>query len=284
MKKIICICSATLLLLTGCATKDPCKEGHTWTDATCKEPKTCQVCNITEGIAVEHSYSEYTIITEPTCAENGKEEAACIWCETKDQRELPKLEHSTEWEITTPATSSSEGVKSLKCQVCGEITSTEKIPKEPPKTTTQNNPTNSSSQSKNNGIGTACDYVNSAISDIAKANKIFKNIGTICLQDMVDDNAYKLYDDAIVLLKSAKTKIKSANEIFNNYNSNYRFIQEVNNTSISIQYLDNFIFTKTKPYDKSSLYGLAVGNQSIIDDIIMDCLYDIRSRMIDMGY
>ena len=173
MKKIICICSAALLLLIGCNQKELCKEGHTWTDATCKEPKTCQVCNITEGIAVEHSYSEYTIITEPTCAENGIEEALCIWCETKDQRELPKLEHLTEWEITTPATSNSEGVKSLKCQVCGYVTSTEKIPKEPPKTTTASN---SSAQSMNNSIGTACDYVNSALRDIAKADKIYTNI------------------------------------------------------------------------------------------------------------
>ena len=284
MKKIICIYTATLLLLTGCATKGPCKEGHTWTDATCKEPKTCQVCNITEGIAVEHSYSEYTIITEPTCAENGKEEAVCIWCEIKDQRELPKLEHSTEWEITTPATSSSEGVKSLKCQVCGEITSTEKIPKEPPKTTTTKNATtsNSSAQSMNNSIGEACDYVNSALRDIAKADRIYTNIDTICLQNMVDDNTYKLYNDAKSLLNNAKTKLESANKIFNNPNFDNRFIIQATGTRNSIESIYNYILKAPTP-DSTTLRSLSARNQSVID-MIEEWLYDVIGRMIDMGY
>lgn len=284
MKKIICICSATLLLLTGCATKDPCKDGHTWTDATCKAPKTCQVCSITEGVAVEHSYSEYTIITEPTCAKNGKEEAVCIWCEMKDQRELSKLEHSTEWEITTPATSNSEGLKSLKCQVCGEITSTEKIPKEPPKTTTQNNTniSNSSSHSKNNSIGVACDYVNSAKNDLSKAKKILTNVYTMCTTGTVDNSAFTYYNDAITLIKGTKTKLKSAYDIFSNNNSNHIFNTEVTYLNNVVPFMIDGILSQPKP-NGSNLLGLSNSVKGLIDPI-NDILYEIIGRMIDMGY
>ncbi len=40
--------------------EDPCKDGHKWVDATCTEPKTCQVCGITEGEPLGHEWLENT--------------------------------------------------------------------------------------------------------------------------------------------------------------------------------------------------------------------------------
>ena len=38
----------------------PCKDGHTWVEATCTEPKTCSVCGATEGEALGHEWLENT--------------------------------------------------------------------------------------------------------------------------------------------------------------------------------------------------------------------------------
>ncbi len=40
--------------------EDPCKDGHTWVEATCTEPKTCSVCGATEGEALGHEWLENT--------------------------------------------------------------------------------------------------------------------------------------------------------------------------------------------------------------------------------
>lgn len=45
---------------TESVAEDPCKDGHTWVDATCTEPKTCSVCGTTEGEALGHEWEENT--------------------------------------------------------------------------------------------------------------------------------------------------------------------------------------------------------------------------------
>lgn len=42
------------------AEEDPCKDGHTWTDATCTKPRTCSVCGKTEGEPLGHEWQEGT--------------------------------------------------------------------------------------------------------------------------------------------------------------------------------------------------------------------------------
>lgn len=48
-------------LLTACGCE------HEWSDATCLAPKTCRLCNITEGKALGHDYDEATCSTPKMC-------------------------------------------------------------------------------------------------------------------------------------------------------------------------------------------------------------------------
>ncbi len=61
MKKLICILLiGTSFVLTGC-------HEHTWTDASCTQPMTCQECGETEGEMLEHTWLDATCTTPKTC-------------------------------------------------------------------------------------------------------------------------------------------------------------------------------------------------------------------------
>ena len=45
---------------------------HTWTDATCTAPKTCSVCNVTEGSALGHTGGSATCTEAPVCSACGQ--------------------------------------------------------------------------------------------------------------------------------------------------------------------------------------------------------------------
>lgn len=44
-----------------------CKHEHSWTDATCTEPKTCSTCGETEGEPLNHVWKEATCTEAATC-------------------------------------------------------------------------------------------------------------------------------------------------------------------------------------------------------------------------
>ncbi len=100
--------------------------GHTWIEATCTEPKTCTVCGETEGKPLGHSVEEWVSTKESTCAEKGSKEGTCIRCGEKVIEETPLLKHiSGEWEVTAPATLTSSGVRERHCINCGKTLATE---------------------------------------------------------------------------------------------------------------------------------------------------------------
>ena len=49
-------------------------EGHSWTDATCKTPKTCGVCGLTEGETAGHVWIDATCTSPKTCSACGETE------------------------------------------------------------------------------------------------------------------------------------------------------------------------------------------------------------------
>ena len=54
------VADATTNEATEAVAEDPCKDGHTWVEATCTEPKTCSVCGAKEGEALGHEWLENT--------------------------------------------------------------------------------------------------------------------------------------------------------------------------------------------------------------------------------
>ena len=62
--------------------------GHTWTDATCTAPKTCTACGETEGDIVSHTWEEATCANPKTCSVCGAAEGDTLahsWVEANYQ-------------------------------------------------------------------------------------------------------------------------------------------------------------------------------------------------------
>lgn len=75
-------------ITSGTKTETP-PTGHTWTPATCQAPKTCSSCGLTEGSAVTHKYTTYTLSSNAMCGIKAQETASCDYgCGTTDTREI----------------------------------------------------------------------------------------------------------------------------------------------------------------------------------------------------
>jgi len=64
---LLCLC-----LLTGCGCK------HEWKDATCETPKTCSLCEETDGEPLGHSWQEATCEAPKTCSGCGLTEGEAL--------------------------------------------------------------------------------------------------------------------------------------------------------------------------------------------------------------
>jgi len=73
LKKLLVLLTV-LLCLCGCTPKHE----HTWTEATCEEPRKCSECGETEGEALGHEWVEATCIAPKTCTRCGKTEGEAL--------------------------------------------------------------------------------------------------------------------------------------------------------------------------------------------------------------
>lgn len=130
-----------LLYLTGC-------HQHTWTQADCVTPKTCETCGETEGEPLGHQWQgpscteakicaqcgdtegkpaghrfSWSVVEQASCSKPGTEEGLCSVCGEKELRVLEKLPHTPDgdWTVTKEAVGSAEGTRVRYCSVCGEI-------------------------------------------------------------------------------------------------------------------------------------------------------------------
>ena len=101
--------------------------GHTWTVATCTAPKTCVTCNATEGAALGHTWTEATCTAPKTCSVCNAVEGAALghtWtdatctspktCSVCSATEGDVLEHTFgEWTVIDSET------EERTCTACG---------------------------------------------------------------------------------------------------------------------------------------------------------------------
>lgn len=67
-----------------------------------------------------HSFGEWNMITQATCATKGFKERICSECGYKVTQELTAKQHSYgDWQIVTEATCTSKGFKERTCSECG---------------------------------------------------------------------------------------------------------------------------------------------------------------------
>lgn len=131
-----------------CTTPKTCKlcqategevKAHQWQDATCVAPKTCKDCGATEGDVGDHVWEEATCTTAKTCAACKKTEGEALghtWadatcteaktCTVCSEKEGEALGHTAgRWTVEKKATCSEVGSESSVCSVCNETVSKE---------------------------------------------------------------------------------------------------------------------------------------------------------------
>ncbi len=103
MKKTTALLLAISMLFTLCA----CGHEHSWTEASCTEPKTCAVCGATEGEPLGHSWTEATC-TEPRT------------CDVCGATEGEPLGHEISLEVLSMNVVAATRIVRPFCAVCGE--------------------------------------------------------------------------------------------------------------------------------------------------------------------
>ena len=124
MKKLaaIILCVCMLFAVVGCDSSGTTNNTdnadntdvdcvHSYTDATCTTPKTCVNCGDTDGKVLDHTYGEYAVVKNATCAAKGTKERSCSLCGNKETAEIAITEHT--W-TNAPCASPK------KCTVCGK--------------------------------------------------------------------------------------------------------------------------------------------------------------------
>ena len=106
---------------------------HSWLNATCTEPKTCKVCNTTDGVANGHTYTS-KVEKAATCAAAGIMKHTCS-CGDSYITAIAKTNNHNYKPFNIKATYASAGSSGNVCTVCGLKANVKVIPKLVPKTT-----------------------------------------------------------------------------------------------------------------------------------------------------
>lgn len=85
VSRVVLLLILMSLLLTGCGCK------HEWQAANCETPKTCTLCQLTEGEALGHAWADATCETAKTCSVCNKTEGEALGHKWEDATtEAPK--------------------------------------------------------------------------------------------------------------------------------------------------------------------------------------------------
>lgn len=129
MKKILTIILAILVAIAGASCIAVLvKKGDSGGGGGSTVPDDSTVIDPAE---CDHSVTEWILVYEPDCINDGKETLRCKKCKAdlKDERPIPKLGHDDgEWVVTITADCTTPGEKILKCTRCEAELNKEEIP------------------------------------------------------------------------------------------------------------------------------------------------------------
>lgn len=103
---------SVLLLFSSCG------HSHSWTEATCTDPRTCSKCGETEGSPLGHDY-EKEIISDASCLESGILRYTCKRCSYSFEEVIPAFGHEKEILKRVEPGCTTSGYESAKCARCG---------------------------------------------------------------------------------------------------------------------------------------------------------------------
>lgn len=70
----------------------------------------------------KHSYSEWEVVTDPTCAEAGQKKIVCSTCGAEDTESISPTEHKIVKDLGAEATCTEDGVtEGSHCEICGAV-------------------------------------------------------------------------------------------------------------------------------------------------------------------
>ena len=94
---------------------------HEYIEATCIEPKHCDICEKSKGKSLGHSYI-LSATVEPTCTMSGKMQYICERCDDAYYEVINALGHIYNDEAKViDATCSENGILIYNCKQCGEV-------------------------------------------------------------------------------------------------------------------------------------------------------------------
>ena len=107
-------------------------KGHKWVDADCETPKTCSVCDATEGEALGHSFTDLVPAKAPTCEAKGyTEHRECYVC-GKPNEEYAVVEATGHtWanvEAKDPTCTEAGYTAHKACETCGATDGKQVVP------------------------------------------------------------------------------------------------------------------------------------------------------------
>ncbi len=87
--------------------------------ATCTTAEVCKACGITITSALGHDFTDWKLITAPTCIQVAVYERTCMRCGRVETKNGDKGNHNYMANVTTPGCTTSGG-STMKCTYCGD--------------------------------------------------------------------------------------------------------------------------------------------------------------------
>ncbi len=128
----------------------------------------------TQTECAEHTFGEWTTVTDASCTEAGSEKRVCSVCSEEETREIPAGHNWKNWETTTPAECETAGEQTRECRDC-DATETEAIKAtghEKQITTEAKAPTATENGSTEGAKCANCDYIYSEAVELSKLGNL----------------------------------------------------------------------------------------------------------------